>query len=188
MSRTGGRSEVDFSFIQVALVVTVILAAVTDIHSQRVPNWLTLSATLLAFSLHTYSGGLSGLLFSAAGLAFGFALLIGFYLAGGMGAGDVKLLAAVGAFVGAQQVLWVFLVAALAGGLYALVLLLVVEVSRSGWLRAGRELQSEIRMFLLTGGNLQSVRQSLGSYPKLRYAVVIALGVVATRLWSAALT
>lgn len=171
----------DFT-IQVALAVTVALAAVTDIQRQRVPNWLTLSATVVALTLHTVSGGSTGLLFSAAGLACGFALLIGFYAAGGMGAGDVKLLATVGAFVGATQVLWVFLFAAIAGGLYALGVLLVTMINRSGGVNTARELRSGIRTFVLTGGNVQSLRPSFGSYPKLRYAVVIALGVIAIRL------
>lgn len=170
----------DFT-IQGALFVTVLVAAVTDVRSQRVPNWLTLSATLFALIFYSFSGGFAGFLFSASGLAFGFALLIGFYLAGGMGAGDVKLLATVGAFVGARQVLWVFLFSAIAGGVYALGLLVSVAVSRSGGWNTARELRSGVTAFVLTGGNVQSLRPTLGSYPRLRYAVAIALGVVATR-------
>ncbi len=168
--------------MQAALVATVVLAGVSDLRSQRVPNVLTLCATIFALALHCFSGGLAGLLFGVGGLATGLALLIGFYMAGGMGAGDVKLLATVGAFVGPAQVLWVFFFAAIAGGLYALGLLLVVAVSRPGGINAARGLRSGIMTLVLTGGDVRSLSSSLESYPKLRYAVVIGLGVVAARL------
>jgi len=186
VSRTGERSEVDFT-IQVALVVTVVIAAVTDIIGQRVPNWLTLSALLLAVTLHTIASGTDGLLFSLAGFGAGFALLIPFYALGGMGAGDVKLLAAVGAFMGAKQVLWVFIFAGLFGGLYAVGLLVMQAFQQFGAAGAAKDLQTHLKTIVLTGGDVRSWTSTLRSYPKLRYAVVIALGVAVTRFFEESL-
>ena len=73
---------------------------------------------------YTITLGFEGLLFSGAGLLIGFALLIIPYLLGGMGAGDVKLLAAVGALTGTSFVLHSFFYTALIGGLIGLILLL----------------------------------------------------------------
>ena len=73
-----------------AIVISSI-AAVTDIRSRRIPNWLTYSAILLGVGYHTIVNGPQGFFFGAGGLFLGLALLIVFYLAGGMGAGDVKL-------------------------------------------------------------------------------------------------
>lgn len=167
----------DFT-IQAACVATAIVAAATDIHGQRVPNWLSLSAAVLAVVLHTYLSGLSGLLFSLEGLTIGFALLIGFYAVGGMGAGDVKLLAAVGAFLGPWEVFQVFLYATVFGGIYAIAViayLWAVESSRAGGLVLG------FRTLLRTGFQLEGQMESWGRYPKLRYAVVIALGVMVSQ-------
>ncbi|HYC55236.1 MAG TPA: prepilin peptidase [Candidatus Binatia bacterium] len=176
----------DFT-IQVALVVTVVIAAVTDIIGQRVPNWLTLSALLLAVTLHTIASGTDGLLFSLAGFGAGFALLIPFYALGGMGAGDVKLLAAVGAFMGAKQVLWVFIFAGLFGGLYAVGLLVMQAFQQFGAAGAAKDLQTHLKTIVLTGGDVRSWTSTLRSYPKLRYAVVIALGVAVTRFFEESL-
>ncbi len=74
----------------------------------------------LAFLAHGWVGGFQGMLFSLAGLGTGFGLFIFFYLAGGMGAGDVKLMAAIGAIVGAYGALVSGILAILVGGVYAL--------------------------------------------------------------------
>ena len=102
----------------------VIMAAITDIRSQRIPNVLTFSTMAFALFCHAEGGGLQGFLFSLAGVAIGIALFILPYLMGGMGAGDVKLLGAVGAVLGPWGVFEAALCTALIGGVYALVLLL----------------------------------------------------------------
>lgn len=103
-----------------ALVTVLGIAVVVDLHSSRIPNWLTFSAMGFALAAHTWLNGVHGTLFSLAGLGAGLGLLLLAYLAGGIGAGDVKLMAAVGAMVGPYGVLSVALLSALVGGLYAL--------------------------------------------------------------------
>ena len=106
-----------------AAVVTGAIASYTDLKFARIPNKLTLSAAALGFIINFIFKGTSGLLFSAAGLAAGLGLLLIPYLLGGIGGGDVKLLAATGAIGGAKFVFFTTLFGALAGGVLALVIL-----------------------------------------------------------------
>ena len=105
------------------LIFILIVASISDIRSFRIPNWLTYSALAVGVSHFTLVRGYEGFLFSLAGAAAGFALLIGPYLFGGTGAGDVKLLGAIGSFLGPKGVFMVFLVSCVLGGAFALFLL-----------------------------------------------------------------
>lgn len=165
----------DFTILA-ACVATVIVAAATDIHDQRVPNWLTFPAALLAVVLHVYAAGMQGLLFSLGGYASGFALLIIFYAVGGMGAGDVKLLATVGAFLGPREVLSVFSLAAVFGAIYAVGVIVYLWLLEA---RAGGGLKLAAQTLLRTG--FAGTGQTWEHYPKLRYALVIGLGVLASQ-------
>ena len=103
-----------FEFISTVLVAAfTATAAVIDSRTRRLPNWLTAPAVLLGLVFHTATGGLSGLGFSLAGLATGFGILFVLWLIGGSGGGDVKLIAAVGAWVGFTPILIVFFLSAL---------------------------------------------------------------------------
>lgn len=103
----------------------VMVAGVYDIRYRRIPNWLVLPAVLVGFALNAFLFGLAGL--SHAGLGFGLAVLIymPLYVLRGMGAGDVKLAAALGAFLGWQNWLMLFMLAAVIGGVLAVVLMIV---------------------------------------------------------------
>jgi prepilin peptidase CpaA len=102
------------------LMLLIVSALITDFKYSCIYNWQTYPAVLSALALNFISSGWSGLLWSLSGLAVGFALLIVFYLAGGFGAGDVKLLAAIGALKGVEFVMWTMAYAALVGGIMAL--------------------------------------------------------------------
>lgn len=169
--------------ISLLLAATVCVAAVTDLLSARIPNWLTLPMAALAILLHATSGGATGLWTSLAGLLTGFALLIGLYALGGTGAGDVKLLATVGAFVGPQRVISIFLYTAMLGGIYALGIVVYSLIAKAGWAGTGRRLRAEGTTLFLTGGDVQPLAATLRSYPKLRYAIVIALGLGAEQIF-----
>jgi Flp pilus assembly protein, protease CpaA len=99
-------------------------AGIYDIRYRRIPNWLVLPAVLVGFALNAFLYGLVGLKY--AGLGFGVAVLIymPLYALHGMGAGDVKLAAALGAFVGWQNWVILFILSGLIGGVLALVLML----------------------------------------------------------------
>lgn len=106
--------------ILVALVALLVTAVVTDIRFARIPNWLTFPAMVIALALHTWLNGIHGVLFCLAGLGTGLGLLFLVYLLRGIGAGDVKLMAAIGSMLGPYGVLSVVLLSALTGGLYAI--------------------------------------------------------------------
>lgn len=94
-----------------------------DVKTRRIPNYLTFGTALAGLGFQTGMHGWSGLASGLGGLALGFALLIGFYILGGMGAGDVKALAALGAWLGPSKTLELFIFMAVFGGILSIVLL-----------------------------------------------------------------
>lgn len=101
-----------------ALTIATV-GAVKDALGRRIPNWLTYSGLIAALLVRIVLGGWAELRGGLAGMLLAGGIFLLLFLLGGMGGGDVKLMAAVGAWVGYDQV-WVFLtVSALAGGLLA---------------------------------------------------------------------
>ncbi len=86
----------------------VAVAAVSDLRTRRLPNWLTVPAFAAAVLAHTAVNGLGGLGFALAGFATGFSILLALWLIGGGGGGDVKLMGALGAWLGTSLTLAVF--------------------------------------------------------------------------------
>jgi prepilin peptidase CpaA len=116
--------EKEFVYPAAATVVALIGAG-TDIKSRRIPNYLTGPAILFGLLLHLWLDGWRGLLTSlAAGLICGIIFLV-MYLAGGMGAGDVKLIAAVGCIAGLSDVAYLLVLTALVGGAMGIVFALM---------------------------------------------------------------
>jgi prepilin peptidase CpaA len=112
------------AIIQTALIVLVSSAAWTDLRTRRIPNWITVTGAGTGLVLHIFYGGVSGAVQSLAGAALGLAIFSGLYAAGGMGAGDVKLFGAVGAFAGPQSLVLVFVFTGLLGGIAGVALAL----------------------------------------------------------------
>ena len=111
------------NLLVIALLSYVTAVAVTDTLTQRIPNALTVPAAAVAVTLSIASHGVTGGLASSAGLLIGLAVFLPFYLLGGFGAGDVKALAAVGAFVGPQGVLLATICTLILGAACALIVL-----------------------------------------------------------------
>lgn len=93
-----------------AVTCFTIAAAASDLRTRRLPNWLTVSAFVAALAAHTAINGLAGLGFSLLGFATGFGILLILWLIGGGGGGDVKLMGALGAWLGASLTLRVFFI------------------------------------------------------------------------------
>ncbi|MEA3321956.1 MAG: prepilin peptidase [Bacillota bacterium] len=110
--------------INVVLFIVLGISVVTDLRKRKIFNVITLPAILFGLIYNTYQAGLEGLYFSSIGLLIGFFLLFIPFVLGGMGAGDVKLLAAIGAMIGGELVFQSFLYTALIGGIFAMVILL----------------------------------------------------------------
>ena len=108
--------------IRIFLEVLVIVAAFWDIRTRRIPNWLTLSGVLLGVALNTFLFEINGLWFSLKGLGVAFGVYFLLYLLRAMGAGDVKLMAAVGAAAGAGNWLGILVLTSVAGAVAGLLL------------------------------------------------------------------
>jgi prepilin peptidase CpaA len=101
-----------------------VLGSVFDVRSRRIPNFITMPAFLFGLALHLALGGWGQLFLSlAAGVICGLVFLL-FYIAGGMGAGDVKLIMAVGCIAGFSHIAYLLVLTALSGGVMAIVLAL----------------------------------------------------------------
>jgi prepilin peptidase CpaA len=109
---------------QIVLVLMVGIAAVYDVRFRRIPNWLVLTGLVLGLGLNTYLFEWRGARASLLGIGLAFLIYVPLYLLRGMGAGDVKLMAAIGAIVGAANWFGIFVISALLGGVMAIVLLL----------------------------------------------------------------
>ena len=171
--------------IPVLLLCALLLAASCyDVRSHRIPNWLVAGGAVIALFLHSVlpvgfgfiseAPGALGLLGSLKGLGLGLALLLPFYLLRAMGAGDVKLMAMVGGFLGVPDVVWALLGTFVAGG----VLTLAVGLSRGV---LGRTMQN-IRFMITTSavkmysGSLPTFDDAPTTAAKLPYGIAIALG------------
>lgn len=120
------------AIILVLLIVTI--ALYTDIKDRRIPNVLTFGGTILAMVIHTFDSGWGGLMDSLLGWIVGIAILMIPFFMGGIGAGDVKLLGAIGALMGAQFVFYTTLWTAIAGGMLSLIYLLVHRRTLLVWI------------------------------------------------------
>jgi prepilin peptidase CpaA len=103
----------------------LIVAAVIDGRQLKVPNWITFPMVLSGWLASGVTYGWDGMAASLWGTAVGLGLLLPAYAIGGMGAGDVKLLAGVGAWVGASQTFWAFIVSAIIGAIIAVIMVVV---------------------------------------------------------------
>ena len=108
----------------ILLAVLVILAAIWDIRWRRIPNWLTLSGLVLGIGLSWFLG-YPGVRSSLQGLGLAFGVYFVLYLLHGMGAGDVKLMAAVGATAGMMNWLGILFLTSVIGAAAALLLVLI---------------------------------------------------------------
>ena len=167
-----------FSIPLALLVVAalVIAAAWTDVRRQRIPNGLVIGGTLAGCVLQALFPAGGGFPAAVAGIAVGFLLLAPLYLLRAMGAGDVKLLAMTGAYLGAAGVFTAALLAFVAGGVLAIAVALKNHA-------LGR-LMENVRLMLggslvrtVAGGGASFVAPA-GSAGSLPYGVAIALGTI----------
>ena len=161
------------------LMLLLVVAAVIDYRSHRIPNWLALCGALYGLIYNTWMPAWpqgSGLV-ALAGLGLGLVLFLPLYLLRAMGAGDVKLLAMAGAFLGPDDIVRAALASLLAGGALAIVFVLM----RGAALRMLQNLMWTLRLGLFNAmnGSAPSLRIAPEtSVGKLPYGVAIALGTI----------
>src|SRR5580698_6597457 len=160
-----------------AATACALVGSVFDVKSRRIPNFITFPSFLLGLSLHLALGGWRQLLTSlAAGVICGLVFLV-FYIAGGMGAGDVKLIMAVGCIAGLSHVAYLLVLTAISGGVMAICLALA----------RGRLQQTFMNVAVLTSHH---TTEGLTPHPdlnisnvqtlRLPYALAIASGAILT--------
>jgi prepilin peptidase CpaA len=168
---------------QIILFALVIIAAIYDARYRRIPNWLTAGGVLIGIALNCAIGrydppvdpGLSGFVFALKGFAVGFIAYLLLYLVRAMGAGDVKLMAAVGAIAGWQDWLGIFLITAITGGVLSITVSLAKGRLRRTLFNVGFIL-SEMRN--LRPAYLKNEELDVRSEKALRmpHGIIIALG------------
>ena len=163
---------------EIMLLLSVVLgtAVVTDLRSSRIPNWLTYPAMVVGVCAHMWMNGMAGMVYSLAGLGAGLGLFLILHLSGNIGAGDVKLMAAVGALIGPYGALLSGLLAIVVGGVYAL----SAMCYQWGFVATGRKLASVTQGALLTGGKVWA--QELQLPFRLRYGLAVAGGTLLFQL------
>jgi len=162
------------NLLLVTLVTLVIAAAIVDWRTHRIPNELVLIGAVLGVGGNAVLPSGGGVVFGVSGMALGLALLLPLYLLRAMGAGDVKLMAMVGAWIGPAGVFSAMLLTLVAGGVLAL---LVAMRNRT----LGRALQNVKTMFLGTLVSATALHRTevvapVASAGKVPYAVAIAVG------------
>lgn len=165
------------SYIFVGAVL--VIACITDLRTRRIPNVLTLPAMVAGLLFHLATGGVSAAGWSLTGCALGALLFFPLFALRGMGGGDVKLLAAVGAWLGPSQVMMAALATSIAGGAIA-----IAVAMAHGYLRtAVSNLWMLLAYWRLTGVRpLHELTLQGARGPRLAYAFPIAVGTVVT-LW-----
>lgn len=156
------------------LIVVLIICVATDLKSRKIYNKVIFPSLILAVLLNTVFYGLSGLYDSLLGFLLGFGILLIPYLMGGMGAGDVKLLALIGAFTGPVFVLSSAIYMALLGGLVGIGIL----IYRSGLFSSFRNLFATIRSIRYGIKPKFNIKNGLNA--KFPYGVAIAGGAIVT--------
>lgn len=118
----------------VCCVALGLAASAEDLWRRQISNWIPVAGIVSGLGWHVWQGGGWGLLSALGGMLGAFAMFLIFYLLGGMGGGDVKLMAAFGALLGPSGLVPLGLGAAVVGGIWALGAVAWVEVKRR-WLR-----------------------------------------------------
>ncbi len=165
------------TYVLAALVASFTLAAaVIDYRTKKIPNWLTVPSAIAALIFHLVTGGGTGLLWALAGFAVGFALLILPWILGGGGMGDVKLLAALGTWLGPLMILPAFGLSA-GCALIMGIMLMVSSTFTSG-------ISTTQRRFLNKGGSATATAGTPRKYKRvLPFAVPVAVGTWLVLAW-----
>ena len=161
----------------------LVLAAIVDGVRLRVPNWVTYPLIAAGWLYSGVAFGWAGLGWSLGGTAVGLALLLPAYAVGGMGAGDVKLLAGVGAWIHATHTFHAFCVSAIVGA----VLAVAMVAWQGAWGKHIAQFQSIVMEFLTIRNPEQLAAiaaQRKSSMLLLPYGIPITIGTIAYFAWN----
>lgn len=159
----------------VVLSALLLGAVIYDIASHRLPNYFLLLGLVVGVAWQVSVAGWVGVVSAAAGLATGFALFLPFYALGGMAAGDVKLMAVVGCFLGAAGVLWAASYSLIAGAVLGVIYLFC----------KGHLSRLVIRYWAMTvtRTRIQAAEDDAARH-RFPYAIAIAAGTLLSMYWT----
>jgi prepilin peptidase CpaA len=162
--------------------MVLITAAIIDGSQLRVPNWLTYPLVITGWAYSTAAFGWEGLGWSVLGTAVGLALLLPAYAIGGMGAGDVKLLAGVGAWIHATHTFYAFCISAIVGGILAVGMVLWRKSWRKHWYQL-RAITMEILTIRDPNQLAEIAAERKSSMLLLPYGIPITIGTIFYFAW-----
>jgi prepilin peptidase CpaA len=168
------------------LSVALVVAAVIDGWKLKVPNWLTFPLIIGGWVYSLAVAGWAGLAWSLVGTGVGLALLLPAYAIGGMGAGDVKLLAGVGAWVWGTVTFYAFCWSAIVGGVIAVAMVLF----RRNWKHHAGQLHAIVTeiMVVRDPNRLSEIAaERKNSMLLLPYGIPIAIGTILYFIWTGVL-
>ena len=161
--------------IVIALIFIPLVLSITymDVRYRRIPNKQVLTILLCGIAINAFFGAWHGLLASVLGMAMAFGLMFVLHVLGTMGAGDVKLFAAIGAVLGSPLVFQTFLIVAVTGGVLAICKMVYMRRAAATMLRV-------VQFFvgLLPGQTVPRFNVPADPNYTLPYAVPICLGSV----------
>ena len=165
-----------------ALLALLGIAAYIDLLEHRIPNQLVLTGLVVAIALAASTAGSDGVMSSLAGVATGGALLLPYYVLGGMGAGDIKLMAMAGGFLGAKLTVAAVLATLLSGVVFGFAILVI-------WRTAHSALVHRLTSSVFTSRSGHGPGGEPGDEaPGLPYGVAILIGVCLALIWNLSTT
>ena len=166
---------------QLFLIPLAVLVIYYDVRYRRIPNAFVIATLIAGLSVNLIIGGFSGGLSSLGGCVFAFILMFMLHIFGAMGAGDVKLFAAIGSVIGAHLVLPTFIVVVITGGVLAL-----VSVLRSGVFATTMHRVLQILVGLLPGWQMPKFSVPADRRLTIPYGAAITIGaIIATAIFHA---
>lgn len=151
-----------------------------DVRYRRIPNAFVLATLAGGVAIHSITGGLNGLYSSLGGFALAFVLMFMLHVFGAMGAGDVKLFAAIGAVTGSALVLHTFVIVILTGGLLA-----IVSIVRDGVFVTTMQRVAQILVGLLPGWEMPRFTVPSDRTHTIPYGVAITIGsIISTAIFT----
>lgn len=156
------------------LALLVLFSIYTDLKERKILNAVVVPAAVAGLALNMYAEGTQGLLWGLQGAGLGLLLLLVPFILGGFGAGDVKLLAAIGALKGPGFVLTAFVGTAIAGGVLAVLML----VKQGRFAASVKRIGANLALMLSSAGQVNTLKNldQAEYHESLPYAVAIGIG------------
>ncbi|MFD1017677.1 A24 family peptidase [Thalassobacillus hwangdonensis] len=154
-------------------IALIIIAFIWDVKFQKIPNWLTASGMVIGIIYHLIAGGLDGFLFACLGLLVAGGIFMLLYLFKAIGAGDVKLFAAIGALTGIEFSLYLMMYSIIFAGLIGIIILLFSKTFLRKMLSALTQLLRSIKTFKFE--EMEEYKQKHSTRFPFMYAVVPAV-------------